>query len=31
MDETQVGNEGGRRGQWMKHKRGLKGAREDNG
>ena len=25
MDETQGGNEGGLRGQWMKHKRGMKG------
>ena len=27
MDETQGGNEGGSRGQWMKHKGGMKGAR----
>ena len=25
MDETQGGNEGGSRGQWMKHKVGTKG------
>ena len=25
MDETQGGNEGGSRGQWMKHKEGMKG------
>ena len=31
MDETQGGNEGGSRGQWMKHKRGMKGARGGNG
>ena len=24
MDETQEGNEGGSRGQWMKHKGGMK-------
>ena len=29
MDETQ--NEGGSRGQWMKHKGGMKGARGGNG
>ena len=27
MDETQGGNEGDSRGQWMKHKGGMKGAR----
>ena len=27
MDETQGGNEGGSRGQWMKRKGGMKGAR----
>ena len=27
MDETPEGNEGGSRGQWMKHKGGMKGAR----
>ena len=27
MDETQGVNEGGSRGQWMKHKGGMKGAR----
>ena len=27
MDETQGGNEGGSRGQWMKDKGGMKGAR----
>ena len=31
MDETQGGNEGGSRGQWMKHKGGMKGARGRNG
>ena len=31
MDETQGGNEGGTRGQWMKHKGGIKGARGGNG
>ena len=31
MDETQGGNEGGSRGQWMKHKGGMKGARKGNG
>ena len=32
MDETQGGNEGGgSRGQWMKHKGGMKGARGGNG
>ena len=38
MDETQGGNEGGTRGQWMKHKGeyetqrgGMKGARGGNG
>ena len=31
MDETQGGNEEGLRGQWMKHKRGMKGARGGNG
>ena len=30
MDETQVGNEGDSRGQWMKHKGGMKGARAGN-
>ena len=25
MDETQGGNEGASRGQWMKHKGGMKG------
>ena len=25
MEETQGGNEGGSRGQWMKHKGGMKG------
>ena len=30
MDETQGGNEGGSRGQWMKHKQGMKGARGGN-
>ena len=25
MDETQGANEGGSRGQWMKHKGGMKG------
>ena len=29
MDETQGGNEGGSRGQWMKLKGGMKGARGD--
>ena len=28
MDETQGGNEGGSRGQWMKHK-GLEGAMDE--
>ena len=27
MDETQGGNEGGSRGQWIKHKGGMKGPR----
>ena len=31
MDETQGWNEGGSRGQWMKHKGGMKGARGCNG
>ena len=31
MDETQGGNEGSSRGQWMKHKGGMKGARRGNG
>ena len=31
MDETQGGNEGGARGQWMKHKGAMKGARGGNG
>ena len=31
MDETQGGNEGGARGQWMKYKGGMKGARGGNG
>ena len=31
MDETQGGNEGGSKGQWMKHKGGMKGARGGNG
>ena len=31
MDETQGGNEGGLRGQWMKRKGGMKGARGGNG
>ena len=31
MDETQGGNEGGSRGQWMQHKGGMKGARGGNG
>ena len=31
MDETQGGNEGGSRGQWMKHKGGMKGARGGKG
>ena len=31
MDETQEGNEGGSRGQLMKHKGGMKGARGGNG
>ena len=31
MDEIKWGNEGGSRGQWMKHKGGMKGARGDNG
>ena len=32
MHETQGGNEGGHstRGQWMKHKEGMKGARGGN-
>ena len=30
-DETQGGNEGGSRGQGMKHKRGMKGARGGKG
>ena len=30
MDETQGVNEGGSRGQWMKHKGGMKGARGGN-
>ena len=30
MDETQGRNEGGSKGQWMKHK-GMKGARGGNG
>ena len=30
MDETQGENEGGSRGQWMKHKGGMKGARGGN-
>ena len=29
MDETQWGNEGGSRGQWMKHKGGLEGAMDE--
>ena len=31
MDETQGGNEGGSRGQWIKNKGGMKGARGSNG
>ena len=31
MDETQGGNEKGSRGQWMKHKGGMKRARGGNG
>ena len=31
MGETQGGNEGGSRGQWMKHKGVMKGARRGNG
>ena len=31
MDETQGGNEGSSRGQGMKHKGGMKGARGGNG
>ena len=31
MDETQGENEGGSREQWMKHKRGMNGARGGNG
>ena len=31
MDETQGGNERGSRGQWMKHKGAMKGARGRNG
>ena len=31
MNETQRGNEGGSRGQWMKHEGGMKGARGGNG
>ena len=31
MDETQERNEGGSRGQWMKHKGGMKVARGGNG
>ena len=31
MGETQGVNEGGSRGQWMKHKQGMKGARGGNG
>ena len=31
MDETQGENEGGSRGQWMKHKGGMKAARGGNG
>ena len=30
MDETQGENEGGSRGQWMKHKGRMKGARGGN-
>ena len=31
MDETQQGNEGGSRGQWMKHKGRMKEAEKGNG
>ena len=31
MDETQGGNEGGSRGQWMKHKGGMNWAPGGNG
>ena len=31
MDETQGGNEGGSRRQWIKHKGGMKGAPGGNG
>ena len=31
MDERQGKNEGGSRGQWMKDKGGMKGARGGNG
>ena len=31
MDETQRGNEGAARGQWMKHKGRMEGARGGNG
>ena len=31
MDETQAGNEVRARGQWMKHKGGMKGAGGGNG
>ena len=31
MDETQGGHERGSRGQWMKHKGVMKGARGGNG
>ena len=31
MDETQGGNEGGSRGQWMKHKRGMGGMKRARG
>ena len=31
MDETQAENEGGSRGQWMKHKEVMKEARGGNG
>ena len=31
MDETQGGDEGASRGQWMKRKKGMKGARGGNG
>ena len=30
MDETQRENEGGSRGQWIKHKKRMKGALGDN-